>query len=130
MTLIGEIELPGVPKTVNATNRMHWTQRHKEAKRWKLAVFAECVRKKMTELNLSKARLELTRFSSREPDFDNLAHSFKHIIDGLRAAKVIIDDKPSVIGSPMFFWVKSSRKDAKIQIKIFSCETKALCSGR
>lgn len=120
MNLLAEFELPGLPKTVNQIGRSHWAIKSKEAKRWKSAVFYACHQNKISELMLPKATLELTRFSSREPDVDNMVGSWKHVIDGLVLAQVIIDDKPSVIGSPVFTWEKCKRAEARIRIRIFT----------
>lgn len=119
MRIIATIELPGVPNTLNATYT-HWTKKAAEIKRWKNAVYYACHQEKIIGISLDKAVLEFTRYSSRECDFDNLVGSFKPILDGLRYARVIKDDKPSNIGSPIFKWVKVSRRDSKIEVKIFS----------
>lgn len=118
MILIATIELAGVPKTLNAAYT-HWTRKASEIKRWKNAVYYACHKEKIIGIGLRRAHLELTRYSSRECDFDNLVGSFKPIVDGLKYARVIIDDKPSVIGSPIFKWVKVPRKECRIQIKVF-----------
>lgn len=117
--LLAEIELPGVPKTTNQLNSMHWAERHRYTKNWKLAVMLKCASHKINGLGLTKVQLQLTRVSSREPDFDGMVGSWKCIIDALVEAKVFIDDRPSVIGSPVFLWEKTSRKDGHIKIRIF-----------
>lgn len=68
--------------------------------------------------SLEKAKITLTRHSSREPDFDGLCGSFKFCLDGLVKAGVILDDKVSVIGQPTYLWVKASPGMGKIEIKI------------
>lgn len=120
MKLIVEFELNGLPQTVNAIGRKHWSVKMKEAQKWKKLVVLACRQAGVHDLRLSTASLELTRFSGRECDFDNLAGSFKHVVDGLVAAGLIIDDKPSVIGSPTFIWQKCPRFEGKIRVKVFA----------
>lgn len=67
-----------------------------------------------------RATVTLTRLSTREPDADNLMSSWKHVLDGLVEAGVIINDKPSTIGSPISLWKYAKRKDGKIKIKVES----------
>jgi hypothetical protein len=119
MILVGEFEISGLPRTINQIGRAHWAIKAKEAKLWKYLVLEQCVYHRLVDMRLHKAELEFTRISSREPDFDNLASSFKHVMDGLVMAKVIIDDKPSVIGSPTFKWEKASRKEVRVKVRIF-----------
>ena len=129
MNLILEFELPGLPKTVNQVGRKSWQVKAKEAKKWKFASAAHCIALGAQGKRLEKAHLELTRYSSRETDVDNMVSSWKHVIDGLVLAEVIIDDKPSVIGSPIFNWVKVPRKDVRIQIKVFEVSDPQVVPG-
>lgn len=105
MTYRKKIELKGLPKTTNSGGRSHWAVKAKEARKWKTYVLATIGNDK-PDSPLKKAKLTCLRASSVEPDFDGLVSSFKHIIDGLKAAGVIEDDKPSVIGQPKFKWMK------------------------
>lgn len=118
MKLIAEIRINDLPKTVNDIGRAHWTVKHKEAKKWQRLVWWECRRLRVERLLMRKALIYCTRASSREPDFDNLASSFKHAIDGLVRAGVIIDDKPSVIGSPVFEWKYAKQGEGYVVIKV------------
>lgn len=116
MRTIVAFEISGLPSTANA--RMHWAVKAKETKLWKRLVFEQCVLHRVTNLGLKKAVLVLGRYSTRETDFDNLAGSFKAVIDGLVVAGVIVDDKPSVIGSPTFIWHKAKHKSGKITVEV------------
>ncbi len=120
MKLIAEFEILGLPQTVNAIGRKHWSAKVKEAKKWKELVVQQCILAGIGGLKLAQASLELTRCSSMETDFDNLASSFKHVLDGLTVAGVIVDDKPSVIGSPTFVWQKTKPGDGRIRVKIWA----------
>ena len=113
-------ELPGLPKTVNAIGRKHWRIVSAERKKWKLLVW-HAVRNAVPDTPFKKARLVLTRFSSVEPDFDGNVSSWKSVIDGLVMAKIIDDDKMSVIGMPDFRWEKVKRGEGKIRIEVYPC---------
>lgn len=67
---------------------------------------------------LEKARVWFTRHSSSEPDFTNLVQGFKHIEDALVQGGIIIDDKPSVIGSPSFAWRKAKPKHGFVTVRV------------
>ena len=120
MKLVAEFNIYALPQTINAIGRKHWGLKVKEAKRWKRLVGEQCIFKNIHGLGLKTARLELTRRSSKEPDFDNLASSFKHVIDALVESYVIVDDKPSVISSPVFIWEKAKMKEGSITVRIFT----------
>ena len=77
-----------------------------EAQKWKNYV-RHAVEQNHPEEPLKRAKLTLTRHSSQEPDFDGLVSGFKHIIDGLIFAKVIINDKTSNVGQPTYKWERA-----------------------
>lgn len=118
MELIAEFSIEGLPKLTNQSYRSHWRSRHAEAKKWKSLVTAHCLDKGITNLKLNSAVLTFKRHSSVEPDFDGLVSGFKNVIDGLKVSGVIIDDKPSIIGSPTYLWEKCAKGEGKITIKI------------
>lgn len=111
--------LEGLPKTTNAGGRAHWAVKVREANTWKRAVFFVTAGK-LPDAPLEKAKITLTRFSSSEPDFDGLVSSFKHVMDGLVEAGIIINDKPSVIGQPIYRWEKAPKKMGRIQVDVES----------
>lgn len=119
MKVIAEFTIKGLPKLFNAIGRKHWTEKASEARKWKHNVLFECNRLGVTNLNLTKAKLTFIRQSMRECDFDSLVNSFKSTQDGLVVAKVIIDDKPSVIGQATYLWEYRMRKlGGQITVKI------------
>lgn len=116
---MGEFELKGLPRMTNSIGRSHWTVKHRESVKWQNMVVTQCQKLGIENLGLGSAVLTLTRFSSTEPDFDGLVSGFKHVLDGLVVCGVIINDKPSVIGQPKYFWEYSPRKQGgKISVKI------------
>lgn len=118
-----QFEIADLPKTTNSGGRAHWAMKAKEAKKWKNltkeAFLRWCGENNYWKVpDLKKAKLTLTRCSAKEPDADGLVSSFKHVIDGLVEAGVIIDDKPSVIGFPNYAWEYARPKQGKIKVKV------------
>jgi hypothetical protein len=62
--------------------------------------------------------LTLTRGSSVQPDYDGLVSGFKHVIDGLVLAKVLINDDQETIGIPEYKWVKADPKEGFIRVTV------------
>lgn len=112
-----EFEIKGLPRMTNKQARNSWQARMVEANKWKNEVVKECFGKEPSE-PLKKATITLTRFSSYEPDFDGIVSGFKHILDGLKIAKIIIDDKMSVIGNPEYKWEKAKQREGKIKVHV------------
>jgi Holliday junction resolvase RusA-like endonuclease len=67
---------------------------------------------------LTAANLTLTRFSSRQPDRDNLMSSWKAVIDGLVESGVLVDDNCDVVKSIDSRWEKASSKNSKIRVLV------------
>lgn len=126
--MILEFEIPGLPKMTNGL-RVHWRAIQKERKTWKervaIAVAFEQKRAARPFITLSHAKVTLTRFSARPPDYDGLVSSFKAILDGLVEAQVIIDDNVTVIGQPIYLWAKAPPSKGKIKVRIESTEVAA-----
>jgi hypothetical protein len=101
-----EILIEGLPlMNNNSTRGKHWSASKKEADFWKRAVmFKVGVHKPMSPLH--RYRLTLIRCSSVEPDFDGIVRGGKHLVDGLRHAGVIADDKISNTGQWNCLWEK------------------------
>ncbi len=117
------IELPGLPRMVNDLGRCHWGVKTKHNRYWDIVIRAQILKDhKFPDLPLPKAQVTLTRFSSAEPDFDNLANSFKCCMDSLVKCGVLSDDNPKVIGQPTYVWEKCSPGGGKIKIEVKSVE--------
>ena len=112
-----DFELDILPR-INSADNVHWRVKAKERDTIDMLVRGRTLRKRPKK-PLAKARVRLTRFSSSEPDTDNLAHSWKFVLDALRACEIIFDDRPSVIGSPEFVWEKAAPKHGKIRIQVW-----------
>lgn len=109
------IRIPGLPRL---QGKVHWSIATRERKRWSNAVHWHAKGKKPTE-PLTRARLRFVRFSSTEPDGDNLQHSFKPLRDGLVRAGVISDDTPDVVGKPEYEWRKTRREGGFVSIEVW-----------
>ena len=68
---------------------------------------------------LAKATIHFTRYSSytRGCDQDNLAASFKYVLDGLKQSRVIVDDNRNHV-IPTYDIGPAARNEGFIRIKI------------
>ena len=117
MKYVLEIKLKSLPRMTNSLASASWRTRFGHSKIWKRKVWAATWHLR-PPTPLQKAKLTLTRHSSREPDFDGLVSSFKHIIDGLIEAGVLANDKSENIGKPTYNWVKTGPSHGCITIKV------------
>ncbi len=110
-----EFELAGLPPTEN-THR-HWAVAGKDRKSWRhrtaLRVFMQ-----RPQSPLTSVKITCTRFSSAEPDRDNLSRSFKSVIDGLKDGGIIKDDKPSIVKEFITQWTRAPAKMGKISVTV------------
>ena len=114
-------ELEGLPP-MNTADGMHWRKRNKLKIDWEARVYYAVIHDR-PENPLPKARVSVTRCSTREPDFENLAQGGKFLLDGLVKAGVIADDKPSVIGQPEYLWIKAKPKHGSVRITVEEVES-------
>lgn len=113
-----EFEINGLPRMTNASGRSkHWVILKQEADHWKKTVSLVLADRRPPK-PLKYAALEFTRYSSIAPDPDGLVSGFKHVLDGLVRAGILENDKYSNIGMPNYYWVKTSPKQGKINVKV------------
>lgn len=67
---------------------------------------------------LERCALIITRHSSSEPDFDNAVASAKPLVDGLKDAGVIVDDKSSCIVERKYLWEKAPPKKGFVTVRV------------
>lgn len=108
--------LPGLPKIMSNGSHGNWRTAAGIKRKWKDLSIIHC-RRHLPPQPLKKAEAVFTRFSSVEPDNDNLAISFKSIRDGLVEAGVIEDDRPSVL-TATYQWVKASPKAGQVSVEL------------
>lgn len=114
-----EITIHDLPKIITNGSKGSWKAAWAEARKWhRLVQEALILTQQVPEKPFKTAKLTLTRFSSNQPDFDNLAASFKHVVDGLVKAQVLENDKIDNIGYPDVAWTKCKRGEGKIIVKI------------
>lgn len=113
------ITLQGLPKMVNANFKNNWRALWAERKRWKELTARSFIIYRPKE-PLKKAKVTITRHSSRCPDYDGLVSAAKALLDGLKLAKIIEDDNMNVIGRPEFKWEKCSPKNGRVVITVES----------
>lgn len=111
-----EFELVGLPSTANS-HKAHWAVAGKERKKWRLATKMRTFLQRPSQ-PLTACRLTCTRFSSSEPDHDNLVQSFKSVIDGLKDAGIIKDDKSSIVKERKYLWEKVARDEGRISVLV------------
>lgn len=117
MGYVLEFMIPGLPKMANQLLRGHWRARHGHAVSWKSKV-RQAAEYRRPEKPLEKAKLTLVRVSSVQPDVDGLVSSFKHIVDGLVEAGILVNDKPENIGMPDYKWERGAQKAGHVKVKV------------
>ncbi len=101
--------------------RAHWS----ETRRMK-NIYAEIIRidmlNKKVHYHPGKVKIRYIGYKSILMDWDNFCSSFKHIGDALVEAKVIVDDKPSIVIEFKPEQIKCKRTDQKVVIIIEDIE--------
>jgi Holliday junction resolvase RusA-like endonuclease len=115
-----DIVILGLPKMLPNMSSKSWRAVHFEKMKWKNIVMNEIILHKLKpKMPIEKCKLILTRFSSKQSDFDNRVASFKAVVDGLITVGIMIDDKDSVIVERHYPWIKeSNRHRQRIRIEI------------
>jgi Holliday junction resolvase RusA-like endonuclease len=115
-----EFELPGLPDSPNRRQNASWKSTHFRSKKWKDWVCLKTCGYR-PPAPLPRARVTLLRFSSVEMDPDNLAASFKPILDGLQIAQVILNDRRKNIDMT-FGWRQWAKNAGKIRVIVEEIE--------
>lgn len=108
-------QIPGLPKTTNGSHGS-WQKAAGERKKWR-SLSCRSAERNRPPNPLARAKLTLTRCSSNKPDLDNLAISFKGIVDGLKDARIIVDDSDDFV-ERKYLWEKAPRGEGKITVAI------------
>lgn len=112
------LEIPGLPTMINKSKSFHWAKKAKEAKVWKALVFFHLKSKDLLPATpYKKAEITFTRCSAALPDHDNLAISFKNVLDGLVEAGLIEDDSPKHV-ELSYGWEKAKALHGHIRIQV------------
>jgi len=123
MTYRLELEIPGLPKMANPSGARstHWRYAKQEAEKWITTVTA-LVGAKRPAKPLVKFALILTRYSSVQPDYDGLVRGFKHVVDGLKHAGVIADDRLRNTGPWTCAWIACKPKEGRVRVVVIEDE--------
>lgn len=101
------VEIPGqLPELPQ--KRRHWSHHKRDADRWRVMLGALLKDRMRPKAPLRRARIVLTRRSAGQPDYENLAASFKPVVDALCRSRrhgsrylvradVLEDDSPDVV---------------------------------
>lgn len=96
MTRAWGIELPDQPYP-SLNGREHWAVKNRKAQAWRSATRLLALEAKVPPLERISVRLDYWPKDKRRRDRDNLMGVVKHCIDGLRDAKVIVDDDADTV---------------------------------
>jgi hypothetical protein len=110
-----ELEIKGLPP-MNSARNVHWRVAQREKKLWQELVHLGVVGKK-PPAPLPFANIRCTRCSAAMPDADNLAHSFKTLVDAL-VGVVIEDDSPEHIAIS-YAWEDAPRNKGSVHIEVW-----------
>jgi hypothetical protein len=116
-----EIELRGLPPLQTAAPKgVHWATAWRIARRWKRDVALAVSAGGRPAAPLARARVRLTRCSAQEPDPDNLASSFKPLLDALVESCVLEGDTPEhfVGRRPEYAWQWAARGAGHVRIEV------------
>lgn len=113
MTYRLEIEIAGLPD-LQSLRYAHWRTRHRHDREWKYLVDGHAQAKGLPPEPLESAHLELVRYSTREPDTENLANSFKALVDALKGT-VIVDDSPRHV-SREYRWERVGPREGRVRL--------------
>lgn len=84
------LKIPEATPSLNRYSFAHWRKQHGDKKRWLKHIIEASLWR--VPIAMQKRRVTIERVSHRELDVDNLYGGLKPVIDGLKKAKLIIDD--------------------------------------
>jgi len=116
MTYTLELEIAQLPITINQIGKASIWHTQAERKKWRNLIYKAAIWNR-PQYPIKNAKATLTRHSSRQPDYDGLVISFKHVVDSLIFNKIIEDDSPSCFKAE-YLWERAKPKQGKISIRI------------
>ena len=87
-----------IPPSANKFNNLHWAEKAKIKQDWEWLIFQEATEMRLFNRKLTSVEILVQIYfaDQRRRDFDNYM-AFKGILDGLKKARVIIDDNYKVV---------------------------------
>ncbi len=110
------LEIPGLPLLPNRLQKSHWRAIQRHTKEWHALVYHHASRHVPPE-PLQRAELILARYSTNEPDPDNLMASWKPLIDGLQRVGILVNDKRENVELKAE-WYRAKANQGKVTIEI------------
>lgn len=111
-----------LPPSINQYMRWHWAKRRKVFQDIYDQVFWQVKMQKLDGLSDEPVRIEAVRYYVMKMDPDNLAGMMKPVIDGLRYAKVMIDDTDYYVRFDVIQKKVHQRKKARLSVKVHRVE--------
>lgn len=102
---------------LNPADKTHWRTQTRESKEWRGRV-AWLSKGKAPRTPLRNPLVICTRYSTAEPDYDNLVASFKALVDGVVDAGWAEGDKPSQLGREYHWERVKKRSEQRVEIAI------------
>ena len=111
-----DVTIPGLPACNTARNR-HWRASKRNRDHFHLLLAAQIGRNRPSS-PLLRSEVTFTRASSREPDYDNLAQSFKPILASLVRLGVCLDDRRDNVGRPEYRWERAAPRHGAVRVQV------------
>jgi Holliday junction resolvase RusA-like endonuclease len=108
--------VPILPPMNTSATRRHWAVHHRAVKQWR-AIVAAATAGLRPEKPLQRSRVTLVRLSSVEPDHENLAMSFKPVLDALVHCGVLVDDGPAHV-ERVYRWEKVAPRRGMVGVRV------------
>jgi Holliday junction resolvase RusA-like endonuclease len=121
--------MPGYLPPINSASGVHWRTKQGWKREASRQVFAALIEAKWrpAEGPFEFAHVTCLRRSSHVPDRDNLAESFKHVVDCIVRAGVLVDDAPNH-ARVTYLWAKAPPNAGGIEVVITEGDDPSRCS--
>jgi len=110
-----KFELPFATPSNNVVMRMHHRTRTKQHQDYALEIQGLVGYQNTFKI----CSVTVTRYASRQLDWDNMAGGLKFLLDAMVKNEIIEDDNPSCVVSLYLKQVKCKRKDEKTVVEVF-----------
>lgn len=113
------ITLPFASKSLNAFNKLHWSERNKERERYQTLIWA-LLRQQSGNIpkHTGHVSIAIVRHAPRTLDYDNLVGGLKPVIDAIKQLGIIADDTPAVVPHRDYRQMKVPGSQSKTVITI------------
>ena len=98
------LDIPDSTPSLNVSQNLHWSKRHRLRARWQWLVKAARLDAKVYAVKpLAKARVTYERFGPKILDHTNMVGGCKILEDCLVREGFFVDDNPDCVGQPQYF---------------------------